>query len=1271
MTVYLPRDKNSNICRIYHLSDIHIYCDKRHDEYKNIFQDFLSQIKPDNSVVVITGNILNSKNRITPNEIILARNFIFNISQKCPVIIIKGNNDNHENIKALLSSGKIQLNNIHYLVNDGCYILQNILFTYTTSGKLPVTTDKHEYNIGLYHGVVEKCILYNGKHASSKKIKLSTFKNCDYVLLGGINKTQFIDTNKKIVYAGSMIQNDYSEDWNDHGYVLLDLEKNKITHIPIYNTYRFVILKIIDGNLMTPMENLPNNLYIKWDITESGSGMESIINEIQNNIRRKYNVEEELYVHNSFTPSISVAEDNKYIFDLSIEKQKEYALLWNKSEGKFLEEDEQKEIGILIDKYNNKIKSKDLPYIQWKLLDIEFENILCYSKKQKVDFNNLQGVNGIIAENNAGKSALFDILVFSLFGKSTRTDTYSYNDLVYTSDNEEKRNIICILRLQDIITNDIYTIKREMNGKTIIVTIEKNGLIIQNGSTRDGNSYIVSLLGTYDDFMTMTFMAQNNFHNFLMMTGKTQKEFTTRVFQLELYDKIHKNSKLDLKKLKNTLQSLEEKIKTINIEDTKENIKNISEKLLLYKNEKNDIIKQTNETKKEKEKLIPTIEPLIQEKFSETLEELQNLEINNVNNLNDIKKTFIKDWDNDEIEKSTIEKEIHSLIKKVIDNESFKEKWKEICKIFNTLKEARGKKVKEESLKECSYEKSTKQIIKNIKLAEDFINENESTTNINEENIDIIKEEIFELHNNKPSIPVFINLEKVKDKFTIKNNILENLDITLKNQTISINNLKKELKKYNDISDNILINSKDIEENIHKNKEKERQNKTKLNNITEKLTHISIIKKQLELYEYDPKCKYCCNNEFVIDAKKKIKDEDELLLSQNKITKEIEEIEENIKNQKNKKIKFELIHKIEEHDKNISNIQNAIDEFHTLQKIKDELIIFDKKLEDKNNTLKKMKKIIKIHKSIANVKEYLVILKELQKKYNKIYVKNIEDTKYNNIIDEKKQFLYNRLDDIKKYIHKKNTIQNLINTIDTIKNNIKIKKQNIKLIEKNNITKKTLTLLTDIIENNNTKIINIIQKETELHYNLKKYKDNLLKYDENKDKYDEITKKSIILQSFIEMTHHNGIPSYLLKKVTTLLQNNVNIILSEYSTMKVCIKNEAKETSIKIVNNKYKNGLNAKMLCGSEKFLVELAFRVAFQMLSNISKPNFFICDEGWSCLDEKTRSNLDLILKTLLGYNDYILTVSHINDVKKWMNNHIKIIVDENGCRHITNKTS
>ena len=1265
MAKYLNSINDTPIHRLYHISDIHIHCDKRHDEYKDIFQAFLDQLNPENTAVVITGNLLNTKNRITSNEIILARNFIFDVSQKCPIIIIPGNNDKHENIKAIISSGNISLQNINYLTTEGCYLLNNVLFTFVNSETVPKITEEYEHNIGIYHGVVEKCILYNGKHASSKKMTISKFKNCDNVLLGGISKTQFIDPGKKIAYAGSMMQRDYSEDWGDHGYMLWDLQTKETTHVPIYNHYRFVTLKIIDGKLMTPLDELPDNLYIKWDITESGSGMETIINQIQNEVRRKYNVEEETYVHSSFSPTIPVTSDNKYIFDLSVPKQKEYALSWHTAEGIILDEEEQKELGILIDNYNKRIKSKDLPYIQWKLLDIEFENILCYSEKQKIKFDNLKGVNGIIAQNNAGKSALFDILAFSLFGKSTRTDTYSYNDLVYTSDTEEKLNISCNLRIEDVITKDVYTIKREMNGKTIVVTIDKNGLVIHNGSTREGNAYIVSLLGTYDDFMTVTFMAQNNFHNFLMMTGKTQKEFTTRVFQLEIYDKFHKLSKGDVKKIKTKLKFLEEQINTINEDELKENIEKTSNLLLNHQSDKHDIEKQTNKTKQEKEKLLPTIEPLIRETCSKTLHQLKQSLVKNSNTIKIFQedlKDLTKDWDDDEKEKNKLERQIDMSVEKTINKKEFHEKWKQIREMFSKLKEARGKKIKKDVIKPCSYDNGSAQISKNVKLAEEFISQFDTVKeNVTEEQLECLKEEVFKLINDKPKETIYVTLERVKDKFKIMNNILDNLNTYLKNEQDTVTLLKKDLEKYESIPVDLTM------EKCEENKEKAKEYELTLETIKQKLKTICFAKQQLQKHKYNPECEYCCNNEFVLDAKQKIKDEKQLLKTQQNLTDELTKLLELISQQKMLKTKLKIKDKITDHDKNIKDIQLAITEFNKLQMIKENTHKIEQEIECKHSQIKKMKKILKTTKSLKIVQEHLLILKSLQKQYDQIHCQILEDTKYNDRIEEKKKLLNKKLQKVNTYIETKNDIQNLLNSIKEIEDNIKIKESNIEITKKNNIVKKTLTLLTDLIENNNVKIINIIKQETKINYDLKKYKNDLVEYQENKDKYDDLQRKFTILNYFIAMTHHNGIPSYLLKKVTKLLQDNVNTILSEYSTMKVKIKNEGKETSIRIWNDKYKNGLNAKMLCGSEKFLVELAFRVAFQTLSNVSKPNFFICDEGWSCLDEKTRSNLDCILKTLLGYNDYILTVSHINDVRKWMNNHIKIVVEETGCRHIS----
>ena len=1261
---------------IYHISDIHIHCDKRHNEYKNIFSEFFNILDKsdnlDNSLVVITGNLLNTKNRITSPEIILAREFIYNLSQKCSIIIIPGNNDKDENIKAIISKGDIPLGNINYLNKSGCYTLNNINFIYITDGKTSETSDtlenspeikqafnqssieyKNIYNIGLYHGIVDHCLLYNGKHVSSKEMLASTFKDFDCTLLGGVSKTQFVDRNNKIGYSGTMIQKDFEEDWNDHGYLLWNLKNiitDKPTHYPVNNKYRFVKLKILDGKLMTVLQNLPENLYIKWDITESGIGMEDKINQIQNDIRKKYNVLEEVYIHNSFVPEIQNISENNFSFDLSVEKQEEYAIEWLKTEGNILKENEKEDIAQLIKYYNQKITKKEVPYIKWKLIDLEFENILCYSKKQKITFENLKGLQGIIAQNNAGKSALFDILVFSLFGKSTRTDTYSYNDLIYSHDSNEgsNLNLKCILNFEDIDTKDVYKITRISNSKlskcSLNVQIEKNGIVIHDGSTREATTYITSLLGTYDDFMTITFMAQNNFHNFLLMSGKNQKEFTSRIFQLDIYDKFHKLSKNDLKIKLIKIKDLREKVNGLSEEKIKNKILTIEDTLSEYVNDKKELQDEILFNKKEKESLLIKLNPLFQDTNNSTLYVLKRIL--------DSKEEKLKVFQDDQFSKDIQEKLIQSLheIKiKELPNEKFHNTWNEILNIFNLLRESRGKKIINKNISNSSYSKNIKQIEKNIKLVEEFINNIKSDGSSNEkdivEEIEKIKDNLMEAANNKPSEKLYLTLEKVKDKYFEKMFNNDNISQLLENKYESE---KKLLEQYDsDIGTveeknyTVIIDEKDIDKlNIE------------LRKIKEQIKIVERAKKRLTNHEYDENCKYCCNNQFVIDAKKDMVEDDKLQTKLKELTETIKILSEKILNQKRFYMKNKII-------KNIKELETAIGEYKDKIELKKKIEQIDSNINDKNNQLHKLKKELKVVRSFDKIIKLKDKLIELQDVYTNVYHQIEEYTKYNEEMAHEKNEIEKKLENISEY-------NNLIEDIKKIKNQMKIKEDNLEIEKENNKIKKTIILLTDQIENNNVKIINIIKSETQLNFDVKESKKILNKLIDNINQLNELKNETVILNHFIAMSHHNGIPSYLLKQITNLLQTNVNSILSEYSNMKVIIKNDNKETSIKI-NNGSKNGLNVKMLCGSEKFLIELAFRVAFQTLSNVSKPNFIICDEGWSCLDEKTRSQLDYILKTLLEYNEYILTVSHIEDVRKWMNNYIKITVNSNNERNIT----
>jgi DNA repair exonuclease SbcCD nuclease subunit len=75
----------------------------------------------------------------------------------------------------------------------------------------------------LYHGVVDGCVLDNGIVMTSDKLNGKYFSMFDYTLLGDIHKRQYLSNNKRIAYAGSLIQQNFGESLDKHGLIRWDL----------------------------------------------------------------------------------------------------------------------------------------------------------------------------------------------------------------------------------------------------------------------------------------------------------------------------------------------------------------------------------------------------------------------------------------------------------------------------------------------------------------------------------------------------------------------------------------------------------------------------------------------------------------------------------------------------------------------------------------------------------------------------------------------------------------------------------------------------------------------------------------------------------------------------------------------------------------------------------------------------------------------------------------------------------------------------------------
>ena len=90
------------IKHLYHCADIHIRLYKRHDEYREQIQKFFDSVKQhmeDNELtreevrVVIAGDIVHSKNQMTPELINIVTWFFKGCCDMADTIVILGNHD--------------------------------------------------------------------------------------------------------------------------------------------------------------------------------------------------------------------------------------------------------------------------------------------------------------------------------------------------------------------------------------------------------------------------------------------------------------------------------------------------------------------------------------------------------------------------------------------------------------------------------------------------------------------------------------------------------------------------------------------------------------------------------------------------------------------------------------------------------------------------------------------------------------------------------------------------------------------------------------------------------------------------------------------------------------------------------------------------------------------------------------------------------------------------------------------------------------------------
>lgn len=243
------------IKKVVHFSDLHIRLFKDHDLYRSILTDMLGQFKninPDR--IVFTGDLVHSKNQLTPELIDICVWLLTECSNIAKTIIIPGNHDALINNNQRLDSitpivSSMSNSNVVYYKDRGVYEDENVswcVYSQFQGNLPPIVSDAKGIKIGLFHGPISGLKTDLGYDFGDHAYDSEKFKGLDVVLCGDIHKRASFDIpNKKKGYMiGSTISQNYGESVSKHGYGILDVETLEYETVDLFNPKPFLSFSI-------------------------------------------------------------------------------------------------------------------------------------------------------------------------------------------------------------------------------------------------------------------------------------------------------------------------------------------------------------------------------------------------------------------------------------------------------------------------------------------------------------------------------------------------------------------------------------------------------------------------------------------------------------------------------------------------------------------------------------------------------------------------------------------------------------------------------------------------------------------------------------------------------------------------------------------------------------------------------------------------------------------------------------------------------------------
>jgi DNA repair exonuclease SbcCD ATPase subunit len=589
--------------KIYHIADVHIRNVKRHNEYRQVFEKMFEEIRKrgtEDSIIYLAGDIAHAKLELSP-ELVREISWLFTeCSKLCETILITGNHDcnmnNSDRLDVLTPIVEaLNLPNFTYLRDTQVYGIGGVDFAvfsiFDNKDNWPkAETLSGNKKIALFHGPVDNSQTDIGYVVSSRHFTTDMFDGYDLALLGDIHKRQEMISPKgcKVVYAGSLVQQNFGETLDKHGFLVWDLDTMSYEAVDIHNDYGYYTMDIDNGKvpIVSDMPNKPR-LRVRLSNTDSAD-----TKRVMAEIKMRYGVEDFTIIRtDSLSKSKTGNRLNKLDFeDISdINYQNSLINEYVERMMPFVAKEDLDRLETINRDINSRIVNDDVQRnIQWKPIRFEFDNMFSYGEKNKIDFTKLSGLMGLFAPNATGKSSLFDAISFCLYDKSSRA--YKAANIL----NNRKSEFACHLHFQiDGLDYHIERTAKTINkGKNVKVDVQfwrqdgDDKTSLNGTERRDTNTIIEQYVGKYEDFVLTALSLQGNNALFIDKSQSERKDLLAQFMGLNIFDKLYETATEDIKEVsvliknfKKTDFTTELADKANDLKDKKVELKNLEKEL--------------------------------------------------------------------------------------------------------------------------------------------------------------------------------------------------------------------------------------------------------------------------------------------------------------------------------------------------------------------------------------------------------------------------------------------------------------------------------------------------------------------------------------------------------------------------------------------------------------------------------------------------------------------------------------------------------------------